>query len=534
MTEIFNEDLGRPNLEPILADPEALIERVKLHKENFLLWFFDCVNTADEGRGKVLAAPRFAYLKDMYDTMSGIGCEKPHVLWVEKARQIFITWYMVAYCLWLLMYKENVRLIYGSRTEAQVKDTISTRFKVMYDNLTPGFPYPDLEFYTTTIKCPARKTLLTGIASSGEGARGLTAYLIWLDEIAKQENQEQTLAAAIEAVNSPESQLIGVTNPNPGGEAEVIRHLIADSIDAKHKFQKLSRGVERLKNIQGHTILRLKFNAHPAKDEQWEKDKRLEIGEERFQIEHGLNWRVAKGKPCFWAFSPTRSVRDNLSLVYGKPLHIAIDPGTNNPAVLFFQKDLFGRFIGLKAFLRQNTRLLDLCEEIEHIINDEFGGYGLLHFHIDPAGAKNNIQGTDIALEIIGGYFDAPVTPAPVTKPEERIVLINEFFGAVCPYDNSSMILIPSHFGEFYTYDGKLEIGYFTDMLTMGYVKDAQNKAVKDNKYDHMADAFGYGFINVFSLADIRGSSGNFYLPLAQSYSRKEKSKNRNPRFLPR
>ena len=504
MSDIFNEDIARPHLDAILNDPEKLIERTTLYRENFLLWFLDCVNTVDEGRGKLLAAPRFAYLKDLYETMEGIGCERPHILWVEKARQIFVTWFMVAYCLWLLMYRENIRLIYGSRVESQVKDMIETRFKVMYENLTKGIPYPDLEFFSTNIKCPSRKTLLMGLASSGEGARGSTAYLVWLDEIAKQEKQSQTLAAAIEAVNAPESQLIGVTNPNPEPLADEIRHIIADSIDAKMKAEKLSRGVERLKNIQGHTILRLRFNAHPAKDEEWEKAKRLEIGQDRFEIEHGLNWRVAKGKPCFWAYEPSKSIRTVNYNPY-RILHIGIDPGTNNPAAVFFQKDEYGRCVLLKAFVKQNTRLNDFCVFIEEILAEEFNSTKDLRFHIDPAGAKNNGQGTDIAVEVIEDYFNCFVDPAPVTKPDDRIILMNEFFGAtsLAP-DASSMIILPERFGEFYTFDGKLETGYFSDMLTMGYVRDSRGKAVKDNKYDHVADAWGYGFINIFKASDVQ------------------------------
>lgn len=527
-SEIFNSDITRSNLEEIFKNPEKLRERTLLHRENFLLWFFDCVNTIDEGRGQLLAAPRFSYLKDIYHVLEGIGCEMPHILWIEKARQIYVTWFIAAYFLWLLMYRTNIRLIYGSRIEDDVKDVIETRFKIIYENLTEGFAYPELEFYGQKIKCPLQNTLLTGMASSGEGARGKTAYKIWLDEISKQENQEATLKAAINAVNAPGSQLIGVTNPNPDPKAATIRNIIADSIDANFKPEKLSRGVEKVKNLRGHTIIRIRFNAHPAKDDAWEKLKRQEEGNENFEIEHGLNWHVARGKPCFWGFSKERCERDGLRLIEGKTLHIAIDPGTNNPAVLFFQKDHYGRFIGLKAFLRQNTRLNDLCVEIEDILADEFGSYGILHFHTDPAGARKNSQGTDIAVEVIEEYFNCPVTPAPLTKPEDRIKLINEFFGANSHFDNSSMIVIPPHFGEFYSFDGVLETGYFTDMLTMGYVKDVRNKPIKDNKYDHIADAFGYGFINVFSPREIQMNlSNNLYTP---SFIAIEKQRVQKPR----
>lgn len=490
-----------PNLQEIANDPVLMEERVLLWKSNFLLWFWDCFFTKDEGDGKEKTAPRFAYIKSLHEAIENDdeesfkrianGEDLPRVYWVEKSRQLFVTWYMVARFLWKLMYAENIRLVYGSRVEDDVKDVIKNRFKEAYNRLDRAFPVPTLIFKSLTIENPGRGTLLTGMSSSGEGSRGKTGAELWLDEIAFQDEQDSLVRASMESFNSPISKIIGVTTPNPKDVAKPSKILISKSIDGSIPFVELSRGVIKKYNTKGHVVISLSHWAHPDKQEDWRDKKIKEIGQDNYDIEHGLNWEVAKGSPCFYAFNYAKH-RKKLAFDPYLPLEIAVDPGTGHPAVVFFQRCRDGKCRVYHAFVRESTSLDVICDLIAEEIKTRFNCHGDIRFHIDPAGGLPNPHGTEIAAEVIWKYFRKPITPAPYSKPVDRLWVINMFF-------NQDRIEVQRDCGEYFYKDGNVETQAFIFMLTTGYCNNAKGEPHKDGTWDHFADAFGYGFINVFT-----------------------------------
>jgi len=481
-----------PALQAIANDPEKLKQRVKLWSENFLLWFFDCVYTKDEGVGEERLAPKFEYIKHLHETI-----EAERITWVEKSRQQFVTWYMVARYLWKLMYAKDIRLIYGSRVEDDVQDVINSRFKEMYDRLDRAFPIPNLVFRSLSITNPMRGTIMKGMSSSGEGSRGKTGAELWLDEIASQKDQEKTIRASLESINAPGSKVIGVTTPDTEERAQYIKRLIAKSIDKSIPVQIMSRGVEKLYNTQGHCIIRIHYNAHPDKDDAWKEAKIKEIGEVNFSIEHGLNWDIAKGKPAFWGFDLTRHEK-RLRFDNYQPLLIGIDPGFGHPSYTMAQKTMQGKCRILHSVTRERTGMTELCQQIEKDIIEKFEGHEDFYFYIDPAGMRKSGQGTENSGDAIAAYFPNyadRIFPAPVTNPNDRALLINNYF-------QQDMIEVETSCGEYYDWEGNVETGAFVFMLTTGYHLNNQGKVVKDNKWDHFADSFGYMFIQCFYTAD--------------------------------
>ena len=150
----------------------------------------------------------------------------------------------------------------------------------------------------------------------------------------------------------------------------------------------------------------------------------------------------------------------------------------------------------LHAFVREQTDLYDLCELIEQDIHERFNSHDDFRFWLDPAGSRGNGQGTEVAADVIYNYFGKPVDWPDLTKPEDRVRIMNDFF-------SNDMIEIAPNCGEYIDSDRMAETSAFIFMLTTGYYCDHRGKPVKDreNKWNHFADAWGYGFICVFCSA---------------------------------
>jgi hypothetical protein len=348
-----------------------------------------------------------------------------------------------------------------------------------------------------SIENPMNGMLLKGMSSTGDGSRGATGAELWLDEIAFQEEQEDLIQSSLESVNAPGTKLVGVTTPNPEPQASYIRGLIADSIDRDAGILEISKGVQKKYNLNGHCIVSISHFAHPDKQEEWQSAKIKEIGLTKYLIEHGLQWEVAKGNPCFWGYSIEKH-KKHLDFNEYLPLLIGVDPGTGHPAVTFSQKGIDGKCRILWAFTRERCPMTELCQHIEDEIIERFNRHDDFVFFIDPAGAVANPHGTENAADAILKYFGKPVYPAPKSAPEDRARIINDFF-------MNDMILVQVDCGIYYHGDGRIKTDAFSYMLTTGYFLDAREKPAKvrdekNGEWDHMADSFGYMFITNFSV----------------------------------
>lgn len=498
-----------PHLQEVINNADLLEERVLMWETNFLLWFWDCFWSKDEGSGKYRVAPRFEYLKSLHSVIENEDIESqirlqndlplPDVYWIVKGRQLFVTWYMVARFLWKLMYCEDIRLVYGSRVEADVTDVIRTRFEQAYNSIDVSIPKPKLKFTSLRIENESRGTLLMGMSSSGDGSRGKTGAELWLDEIAFQKDQESLIRSSLESFNAVDEEtlesvtkVIGVTTPNPKPIASYSKRLIGKSIDPNVKPRELSKHCIKYYNTKGHVVLSMPHWVHPDRQQEWAEAKILKIGQNNYDIEHNCNWDAQAGMPCFFGYSSAKHEK-RLTFDSSLPLRIAVDPGTGHPAVVFFQKGRDGKCRVLHAFVRENVQNTTLCRLIEEIIKEKFESHGDLKFYIDPAGSVKNPQGSEICAVVIEQHFGVPCEAAPRTNPNFRIAYINNYFDA-------NLIEIQQDCGFYYYQDGNVEVKAFTYMLESGYCKDKHNEPIKDGTWDHFADAFGYGFIMAFDI----------------------------------
>ena len=492
-----------PDLEEIVNDPEAYALRFLEWNNSFLVWFFDCFRTKDEGDGLIKEAPKYKYLYWVYYLLTRKPGDEDYaqVIWIEKSRQQFVTWFMVAYALWLLMFDKNKRIIYASKTESQVKDVIYNKFQVAYNNIDPLLPKPYLEFTAEYIKrkqgnSNEAEMILRGLSSSGKGSRGDTGYLVWLDEVAEQDEQKALIDASMDSVNSPEAKLIGVTTGSADAKAEYSKLLIANSIDPYRPIKHLSHGVYLKWNTRGHAILQIDYDANPKKrDPQWRIDTEKKLGTVAFMINHGHMWEVPVGSKCFWAADKNKHARPTIYNPNAR-VYVGFDPGSTNGVGAACFMHVTKNYEGKPVVNILDGRCLFGVgiDGLSEYVYDWLFERRCTNFKIimDPAGSYSNNQGlAETALSYLAKKFGASkVSFCKKSRPITRINFMNELLFAA-KYD---AISIPEHCGEFVYPEGTenpSETSFFWKCINF-YCLDSKGNPIKDNKHDHLLDAASY------------------------------------------
>lgn len=415
-----------------------------------------------------------------------------------KSRQMFFTHFMSAYYLWLVLFRENVRLGVMNQKEEDAADLLDTRIRPLYERLPEGYPWPELEIKRLTIINELNNSRIVAFSSSADATRGKTFTRIWLDEFGFQENQERTLRAALPAVKGPEGKLIIVSTPVP---KTLYEDLANKEIDVEFAPIERMRGVTEYRNMRGHCVLYVHHSADPGKrSEEWIEDTKRAEGDMAYEVEYNLKWLLPKGKPVFGEFRRELYCR---KLEYDRhvPLDVGWDFGGHHPACVIAQKDELGRLSVLKAVMGFDEDLYQFMDRIEQVIADEFPGADL-RFYCDPAGKAKSGQGTAPPAQLILQQRFRRKVRSLYSKPADRVraikQLMNRLIGGVPGLQLAPLL------GEVTHPDGKRECGLMIEGFETGLIWDSSSSGVnkmaykKDGWYEHLFDAFGYMFIFLY------------------------------------
>jgi len=149
---------------------------------------------------------------------------------IMKARQLGLTWLVLSYAAWRMVFFPGYTVIALSKTEKDAKELVR-RIKFILENLPPwmirekkqaraGWPYPTWEDTTEqiTINHPEKgQSLFKSFTSAPSSARSFTANLLIFDEWAFQEWAEKIWASAYPTINRPTGgQCIGLSTNERG------------------------------------------------------------------------------------------------------------------------------------------------------------------------------------------------------------------------------------------------------------------------------------------------------------------------------
>jgi len=469
-------------------------------RDSFWDWYCDCVWTRDEGdlANPIKRAPQYRYLKELSACI-----ENNKTVVVEKSRQMFVTHFMSAYYMWLLLFKPAIRCGIMSQNEEQVVDLLATRIVPIYQALPEGYPWPELEIKRLLVRNVLTGGLIEGHTSGANRTRGKTYSFVWLDEFGFQENQEDTLRAAIPATGGKDAKLVIVSTPAPDTLYEVIVVKERDwGVPAIERMQ----GFTEYRTTRGYCVASLHHTADPnRRSDEWRAEKIREIGQRAFDVEHDLKWVIPVGKAVFGDFSKRLycDAYDRFGILNRVPLHIGVDFGGHFPAAVIMQKDPLGRCVVHRAFMLEDAEFYHFCDELKDILETEFAGMEY-HLYCDPAGASKNLQGTAPPVQLLmQKYFGKPVRYL-FSKPADRVRAIQILMSRVIGGE-PGLILNP-RLGEFVSKTGEIQEGVMIRGFESGLVYEKPRLAggyrslayKKDGFYEHLFDAFGYAFIFLF------------------------------------
>jgi len=469
-------------------------------RDSFWDWYCDCVWTRDEGdlTSPIKRAPQYRYLKELYECI-----ENNKTVVVEKSRQMFVTHFMSAYYMWLLLFKPAIRCGIMSQNEEQVVDLLATRIVPIYRALPEGYPWPELEIKRLLLINTLTGGLIEGHTSGANRTRGKTYSIVWLDEFGFQENQEETLRAAIPATGGKDAKLVIVSTPAPDTLYEEIVVKERDwGVPAIERMQ----GFTESRSIRGYCIASVHHTADPnRRSSEWRAEKIREIGQRAFDVEHDLKWVMPVGKAVFGDFSRRLYCEpySRFGILSRLPIEIGVDFGGHFPAAVIMQKDVFGRCVVHDALMIEDCELYHFMDELRDLLEQDYPGMEY-RFYCDPAGASINLQGTAPPAQLLMQKYFGRSVRFLKSSPSDRVRAIQTLMSRVIGGE-PGLILHPE-LGRFLSKDGKEERSIMIKGFESGLVFDRprasggyRNLAYKkDGFYEHLFDAFGYAFIFLF------------------------------------
>jgi hypothetical protein len=479
--------------------PKQKADDLQRWEGDFLAFLTECIYTTDEGSGEVRIAPKMRYLKEVYDCV-----ENNKYSVIVKSRQMFFTHYFAAYYLWMVMFKENVRLGVMNQNEDDAADLLDTRIRPLYERLPEGYPWPKLEIKRLTIINEAMTSRIVATASTANKMRGKTFTRVWLDEFGFQENQEATLRSAMAAVKGPIAKLIINSTPVP---RSLYEELGRKELDVNFEPIERMQGVTEYRNNRGHCVLYVHHTADPNKrSEEWIEETIKTEGELAYQVEYNLKWLLPVGKPVFKGFTKETYCRPykHFGIMDGPRLSEGWDFGGHHPAWVCAQRGPVGNLVTHKAIMGVDMDLYDFMDLVEEIREREFGGMEY-DMYCDPAGDAVNGQGTAPPAQMILEQRFKKKVRSIRSKPADRVRAMKQLMGKI--YGGYPGLVLHPMLGEAYHQDGQVETGVMIEGFETGLVYDklrgndvGVHKLTykKDQWFEHLFDALGYMFIYLY------------------------------------
>ncbi|NQY78966.1 MAG: hypothetical protein HRT47_01490 [Candidatus Caenarcaniphilales bacterium] len=475
--------------------------------------------TVDESdpESPVKRFPAFRYLKEIVTEYF-----RSKTLVLNKSRRMMATHLGSAIMLHQFLFVPFSENIIVSINEESAKKVIGARCVALYRHLDKRFPYPELkegkDIRVNGMINPVIHSRITGLPSGSDKCRGLTVTNAMYDELAFQHNVEENLKALKPAIEGQNCRAILVSTPRFNTKfQDLVTKIHKDS-----EFKEIMPGLTKSRNELNMTVLGLHYTADPRKrTKEWYFSERYGTTPDGEAIpgasgvdtytwdqEYELKFTVPLGKPVVPEFSKILHCEPYASAGQydsSRPLHASFDFGTHYPAVGFFQADSLNRCVIHGGIMGEDMELENFMAYVRDYIEREFPNADI-HLHADPAGAYGNSQGTAApAVKLLERFFKKRVNTRK-SRPIDRARAIRSKFTRRVG-DAMGVIVNPSA-GMHIRTNGEILHGIMVTAFETGWTykmpkpgeEYKDDDPEKDGYYDHLMDALGYGFINVFPM----------------------------------
>jgi hypothetical protein len=250
------------------------------------------------------------------------------------------------------------------------------------------------------------------------------------------------------------------------------------------EFINIDKGIARMKQDNGFTVLRLHYSADPDRNEEWVKREKASYPYlELWQQEMELDFISTAGKRVYPEFSMERNVADIKPERFTE-IWRGWDFGYTHPAVVWTQRTHDGHFHVLASITGTDTTIQRFAREVLDVSDKLFPGYKFKDAG-DPACRQHNDKSEQTTADTLRILYGIRMQSRP-TRVADGIRLIRTMLmpradGFVrMKVDKSNELLI--------------------DAMLGGYVRDDDDDPIKDGFYDHICDALRYVSVILFDM----------------------------------
>ena len=249
-------------------------------------------------------------------------------------------------------------------------------------------------------------------------------------------------------------------------------------------YTPIDKGISKLGQDNGFTIVRLHYSADPVKDDVWIKRERAAYPyAELWQQEMELDFISTAGKRVYPEFSLERNVTELKRQPFNE-IWRGWDFGYGHPAVVWTQRTYEGRFHVLACLMGTDRTIQSFAKEVIDVGEKMFPGAKYKDAG-DPACRQHNDKSEQTTADILRVIYGIRMQSKPA-RVADGVRLVRTL---LTPRPDGFMRM---------KIDKSCEL--VVDGFLGGYIRDDDDDPVKDNYYDHVMDALRYVAVILFDI----------------------------------
>lgn len=360
---------------------EFQIAEYRRSSEDIAYWFNQYVWTIDTRRTpSIVPFQLFPYQED--ELLPQLN--KFEDTFIHKSRDMGISWGIMGWQLWNVLYKKGFTALNISRKESEVQDSGNTfhslhgRLAFIYQRLPP-FLKPRVHSPYLTFSVPAMNSVIKGESSNPKAGRDSQYKVIFVDE-----------AAHIECLDEMFKGLRNATNC-----------IILNSTPPKRKVNNKFAEIMDMKS-SGFKQLKFHWSQHPLKNAEWYAKKTASMTKQEIAQELEIKYDAALEERSYPEYDEEHHLLDHkVYLNNRRPLYCFMDFGLAGEVFIFAQKDAWDRLFILyyKIYVNKLTPELykDFIKCLAHLGYD--GEIKDIVFIGDKSGSKRSRQTKTSVIE---------------------------------------------------------------------------------------------------------------------------------------
>ncbi len=296
---------------------------------------------------------------------------------IEKSRQMGLSWLLMAFQLWAVLFRPGFSALCVSRKEEEVDDrttrSLFGKLRFMYERLPEFLKPARIDSAHLRFAVPENDSFVKGESANSDAGRGGTFTFLLLDETAHIENAETMWMALKQGAQNI------VLNSTPNGKGNLFARI---RFDADSAFEKV----------------RVHWSAHPHRDEAWFARQSSDMTEEEIAQELEISYDKSKKDRVYPEFAYETHVSAAARYNPDLPLYTAQDFGIRDPwAILWLQTDPADNVYVIDEYVRNG----EIVDHYAGVLLDGFERYAHpVANYGDPAGNQQNpVSGSSIIRE---------------------------------------------------------------------------------------------------------------------------------------